>query len=91
VDDCWAESHVSAQAEHAGDFIGVGVHPGFGNLQELCNPHRFEEWIKAAEPLLDTLAAESEVRAEPLETGNFASVRAHPVGCHHKNLGKIPV
>jgi len=51
VDDCRAKSHVSAQAEHAGDLIGVGVHPGFWNLQKLCNPHRIEEWIKAAEPL----------------------------------------
>ena len=78
MNDGRAESHVAPEAKHAGDLIRVGIDPGLGDTQKRCDRLGLEQLIKAAKPMLDFLAAESEVGAEPPEAGNLVGVRAHP-------------
>jgi hypothetical protein len=91
VDDGRAESHVAPKAEYAGDLIRVGIDPGLRHTQKRCHRVSLEQLIKAAKPMLDFLATESEVRAEPPEAGNLVCVRAHPCDGHDKDVSDILV
>lgn len=80
-----------AETQNSRDRIGIRINPTGWHFEQRGDLVSFKETVKTSEPLLDRLATETEVAAQPFKPRDLEGMSAHPMQLHYKGVSEFSV